>query len=54
VALVISGVVGLIGAALAWVLVGQRDPLETVFDMQDERQGDSAHVPAVPEVGSDS
>lgn len=37
IALVISGVVGIAGALLAWFLTGRRDPLETVFDMQDER-----------------
>jgi hypothetical protein len=36
-ALVVSGVVGALGAILAWVLIGRRDPLETVFDMQEER-----------------
>jgi MFS family permease len=40
VALVLSGVVGLVGAAVAWLLIGRRDPLETVFDMQDERDDD--------------
>ena len=25
------------GAALAWALIGRRDPIQTVFDMQDER-----------------
>jgi hypothetical protein len=37
VALVISGIVGIAGAVFAWFLTGRRDPLETVFDMQDER-----------------
>jgi ABC-type sulfate transport system permease component len=37
-ALVVGGVVGVLGAALAWVLVGRRDPLRTVFDMRDERE----------------
>ena len=38
VALVLSGVVGIGGAILAWVLIGRRDPIKTVFDMQDERE----------------
>jgi MFS family permease len=38
VALALSGVVGLLGAGLAWVLIGRRDPLQAVFDMQDERE----------------
>jgi DHA2 family multidrug resistance protein-like MFS transporter len=36
-ALVISGVIGIIGAGLAWVLTGRRDPLRTVFDLKEER-----------------
>jgi DHA2 family multidrug resistance protein-like MFS transporter len=40
--LLVSGIVGIIGALLAWVLVGRRDPLVTVFDMKDER----ADIPA--------
>jgi MFS family permease len=36
-ALIMSGVVGVLGAALAWFLIGRRDPIQTVFDMQDER-----------------
>ena len=39
-ALVLSGIVGVLGAALAWFLIGRRDPIETVFDMQDERGRD--------------
>jgi MFS family permease len=49
-ALVLSGVVGLLGAGLAWVLIGRRDPLQAVFDMQDEREREG-YVPtgtAVP------
>jgi len=42
VALAISGVVGIVGAFIAWFLTGRRDPLETVFDMQDERDGEKA------------
>lgn len=45
VALVIGGAVGLLGAGLAWWLIGRRDPIQSVFDMQDERlaagQGDA-------------
>ena len=48
-ALIISGVVGIGGAMLAWILIGRRDPLETVFDMQDERDDD-----AQPAGGSDA
>jgi hypothetical protein len=33
-----SGVVGIVGAVIAWFLMGRRDPLRTVFDMQDERE----------------
>ena len=38
VALVVCGLVGLGGAFLAWVLIGRRDPLRTVFDLEEERQ----------------
>jgi MFS family permease len=41
-ALIASGVVGILGAVLAWFLLGKRDPLHTVFDMQDERDSDPA------------
>ena len=37
VTLLASGLLGLVGAALAWLLIGPRDPLRTVFDLQDER-----------------
>ena len=37
-ALALCGVVGVIGAGLAWILIGRRDPLHAVFDMQDERE----------------
>ena len=37
VALVLSGIVGIIGAGMAWLLMGRRDPINAVFDMQDER-----------------
>jgi len=43
VALVVCGLVGLGGALLAWFLVGRRDPLHTVFDLEEERQPDHAH-----------
>jgi MFS family permease len=36
-ALLLSGIVGAIGAVVAWFLIGRRDPIGTVFDMQDER-----------------
>ncbi|MFV2062711.1 MAG: MFS transporter [Chloroflexota bacterium] len=45
-ALAISGAVGLIGALIAWVLTGRRDPLKTVFDMQDERDEQARIVAA--------
>mgnify|MGYP001820453898 CR=1 FL=1 len=38
-ALLLSGIVALVGAALAWFLIGRRNPMNTVFDMQEERQG---------------
>jgi MFS family permease len=37
VALLGSGIIGIIGAIAAWFLTGRRDPLKTVFEMQDER-----------------
>jgi ABC-type sulfate transport system permease component len=37
VALMVSALVAVLGAILAWVLVARRGPIETVFDMQDER-----------------
>jgi hypothetical protein len=49
VALLISGIAGIGGAILAFLLTGRRDPLKTVFDMQDER--DPAQDPAVDPVG---
>jgi MFS family permease len=36
-ALVMSGVIGVVGAVVAWILIGRRDPIQTVFDMRDER-----------------
>jgi MFS family permease len=44
--LVVSGVVGLVGGVLAWILVGRRDPLRTVFDMRDEREVAPAGPPS--------
>jgi len=41
IALIIGGIVGIAGAALAWLLIGRRDPLRTVFDMRDEREASS-------------
>ena len=38
VALFVCGLVGLGGAFLAWVLIGQRAPLQTVFDLEEERR----------------
>jgi DHA2 family multidrug resistance protein-like MFS transporter len=48
VALVVSGVLGLIGAAFSWFLIGPRDPLRTVFDMQDERTVAGEPATAIP------
>jgi MFS family permease len=48
VALVISGVVGIGGAILAWILVGRRAPIEAVFDMQDEREEEGYTPSGVP------
>lgn len=36
-ALIVSGVVAIGGAILAWLLVGRRDPIGTVFEMKGER-----------------
>jgi hypothetical protein len=41
VALAICGVVGVGAAILAWLMIGRRDPLQTVFDMREERAGES-------------
>jgi hypothetical protein len=38
VALFVCGLVGLGGAFLAWILIGQRAPLQTVFDLEEERR----------------
>ena len=45
-ALVLSGIVGIAGALLAYVLMGRRDPINAVFDMQDERDRED-YVPSV-------
>ena len=37
-ALFASGLIGVVGAVAAWFLTGRRDPLQTVFEMQDERE----------------
>jgi MFS family permease len=47
-ALVLGGVVGIAGAALAWFLIGRRDPLRTVFDLRDEREVVTDGRTAVP------
>jgi hypothetical protein len=36
-ALLLSGIVAIGGAILAWVLIGKRDPIGTVFALKDER-----------------
>jgi hypothetical protein len=46
VALVLSGIVGILGAILAWFLIGRRDPIQTVFDMREERDGQQQQTPA--------
>ena len=45
-ALLISGVIGIGGAILAYLLMGRRDPIKAVFDMQDERDRED-YVPSV-------
>ena len=52
-ALALSGVVGLLGAALAWVLIGRRDPLHAVFDMQDEREREDYVPTGTPDAEED-
>ncbi len=37
IALVVSGIVGIGGAILAWILIGKRRPIGTVFEMKGER-----------------
>jgi hypothetical protein len=44
-ALVVAGLIGIGGAVLAWVLVGRRAPIETVFEMQEERAAMAAEKP---------
>jgi MFS family permease len=46
VALIVSALVAILGAVLAWILVGRRGPIETVFDMQDERPHPAEPAPA--------
>ncbi len=41
IALLVCGVVGVGGALLAWILIGRRDPLKTVFDLEEERRSQS-------------
>jgi MFS family permease len=48
-ALVVGGAVGIAGAVLAWLMVGRRDPLRTVFDMRDERETTDGLSPALME-----
>ncbi len=36
-AIVLGGIIAIVGAIVAWFMVGPGDPLRTVFDMQDER-----------------
>jgi MFS family permease len=48
VALAISGIAGIGGALVAFFLTGRRDPLKTVFDMQDERAGQATDPSAPP------
>ena len=40
--ILVSGVIAMIGAVIAWVMVGPGDPLRTVFDMGDEREAKQA------------
>jgi hypothetical protein len=48
IALVMSGIVGIGGAVLAWFLTGRRDPINAVFDMQDERAQEGYTPTGVP------
>jgi len=48
VALALSGIVGVGGAIVAWILVGRRAPIETVFDMQDERDAEGNTPNSLP------
>ena len=55
-ALILSGIVGILGAVLAWFLIGRRDPIQTVFDMQDERaaSGDRSTTDPAPDAATSS
>lgn len=46
VALMVSALVAILGGVVAWVLVGRRGPIETMFDMQDERPDPAEPAPA--------
>jgi hypothetical protein len=37
VAMLGAGVIALVGAAIAWLALGRRNPLQTVYDHRDER-----------------
>jgi MFS transporter, DHA2 family, multidrug resistance protein len=37
-----AGVIALVGAAVAWVALGRRNPLQTVYDHRDEREAPAA------------
>jgi len=39
--ILVSGVIAILGAIVAWIIVGPGDPLRTVFDMQEERTADT-------------
>ena len=47
-ALLLSGVAGIIGAVVTWFLIGRRDPIKAVFDMQDERQQEGYRPTGMP------
>lgn len=38
IALFVSGIVAIVGAIVGWFLVGKRDPIETVFELREERE----------------
>jgi MFS family permease len=40
-----TGLVALIAAPIAWIALGRRDPLRTVWDHRDERTGDATDLP---------
>ena len=48
VALLLGGLVAVAGGALAWALLGRRDPLTTVYEHRDERAGPAMTPPAIP------